>query len=417
VRFTEKKSQIIFVLKKTSMSGFYSIHFKTQATFNMCLPPKPVKPSQSVASKCTTIAAVVGGLLFVLAPCLLSDLVGGWTRKYTSPRPIFSTATISDLTGTVAIVTGANTGIGYHTALELARKGAQVIVAARSPTKGREAVTKILNEIEERSDNTRVRFLPLDLSSLKSVKRFAADFSKLGLPLNVLVLNAGVMKSPGAVFMGQNFTYGFDLTEEGFESHIGVNHIAHFYLTSLLRKKLVESAPSRVVSVSSSAEEFAYTEGMRFDLWKPKAGKMPADYEDGLAYGQSKLANLLFARELSSQLRDKRVTAYSCHPGVITTELGRYMTAEMDQQAKSKGKVAQVLDFVFFGFFNLALFGTADGALTQLQLATSPAEKLLNGAFYHPIGRVVNSSHPHGQNETLQKLLWEETERAIRSVV
>jgi NAD(P)-dependent dehydrogenase (short-subunit alcohol dehydrogenase family) len=382
----------------------------------MCLPPKPVKPSATPLGRWTTIAAVVGGLLFILMPCLLSDAIGGWTRKYTSPRPIFSAAKITDLTGTVAIVTGANTGIGYHTALELARNGAQVIVAARSPTKGGAAVTKILNEIEERPDNTRVRFLPLDLSSLKSVKKFAADFSKLGLPLNVLVLNAGVMKSPGAAFVG-HYTYGFGLTEDGFESHIGVNHIAHFYLTSLLRKKLVESAPSRVISVASLSEEMAHPEGMRFNHWKPNAGKMPADYEDGAAYGQSKLANLLFARELSSQLQDKGVTAYSCHPGVISTELFRYMASEQDQQAKSKGKVAQFVNSASNGFFNLALFAAADGALTQLQLATSPVEKLVNGAFYHPIGRVVNPTHPQGQNETLQKLLWAETERAIRSVL
>jgi NAD(P)-dependent dehydrogenase (short-subunit alcohol dehydrogenase family) len=232
------------------------------------------------------------------------------------------------------------------------------------------------------------------------------------------------MKSPGAVFVGKNLTYGFEVTQDGFESHIGVNHIAHVYLTKLLTQKLKESAPSRVVAVSSSAEEFAFAEGIRFDQWQPTkttssswSPSLPPPDEDGLAYGQSKLANLLFVRELAKQLDGSGVTAYSCHPGVIQTELFRYLESKNEEDAKLSGTVSVLVLKLVGAFFNQALFLPEDGALTQLQLATSPPEQLVNGAFYHPIGRVQNSSHPQGQNETLPSILWGETERVILSIV
>eukprot|EP00978_Attheya_sp_CCMP212_P000711 scaffold1422_cov48-Attheya_sp.AAC.3 len=384
--------------------------------------------------KIITIAAIVGVVVCVGLPALLSELIGGWMRKYTSPRPIFSASSIGNLTGRVVIVTGANTGIGFESALEMARNGAHVIVAARSISKGQAAVSRIRETLETSSssignslkeERIKVQFIPLDLSSLQSVHQFATEFLQMGLPLHVLLLNAGVMKSPGAVFVGKNLTYGFEVTQDGFESHIGVNHIAHVYLTKLLTQKLKDSAPSRVVAVSSSAEEFAFAEGIRFDQWQPakpassswSPSLPPPDYEDGLAYGQSKLANLLFVRELAKQLNGSGVTAYSCHPGVIQTELFRYLESKNEEDAKLSGTVSVWVLKLVGAFFNQALFLAEDGALTQLQLVTSPPEQLINGAFYHPIGRVQNSSHPQGQNETLPSILWEETERVIQSVV
>merc|ERR1712023_503164 len=121
----------------------------------------------------------------------------------------------------------------------------------------------------------KVRFMKLDLASLPSIKSFAEAFEKMNLPLHMLVQNAGVMKSPGLEAVGQNFTYGYDTTEQGFEMHIGVNHIGHFYLTQLLEPILKKSAPARVVSVSSSAERSAYAKGIRFDLWRTRG----EDYE------------------------------------------------------------------------------------------------------------------------------------------
>jgi len=361
-----------------------------------------------------TVISALFALFVISVPVILSEFIGGWTAKYTSPRPIYSTSDKYDLTGQVAIVTGANTGIGYHTALELARYNATVIVAARNSKKGESAVQKIQKEISEDSSD-KVIFLPLDLSSLLSVKKFAKKFKDLKLPLHVLVLNAGVMKSPGSQFVGRNFTYGFETTIDGFEMHIGVNHIAHFYLTELLQDKLVNSAPSRVVSVSSLAEEGApQPDGLRFSSWKPKNG-IPVDYEDGVAYGQSKLANIMFASELAKRLNGTGVTAYSCHPGVIMTELGRYMEDAMDAELSTKSWLVKILTASFGFWFQLSNFNAADGALTQLHLSVAETSTIVNGAFYHPVGRLIGSGrHPQGGNETLQKMAWSKTERIIR---
>ena len=317
--------------------------------------------------------------------------------------------------GNVVIVTGANTGIGYHTALQMALKGATVIIGARSHSKGQAAVERINQKVDVVSGgNGGAQFLPLDLSSLASVHSFAEEFLKLDLPLHTLVLNAGVMKSPGAAFIGQDMTYGFETTKDGFELHIGVNHIGHFYLTQLLREKLVASAPSRVVSVSSMAEMGSYQpEGIRFDMWK--VNKQPADYEDGAAYGQSKLSNLLFAKELAKQLNGTGVTAYSCHPGVIQTELSRYMIAEAE--SKQKSWLEEAISTALLSFFNTALFSAPDGVLTQLYLATAGPSSLVNGGYYHPIGKYIETpTHPQASNGTLPSILWTETERMIKSV-
>ncbi|GAX19466.1 retinol dehydrogenase 12 [Fistulifera solaris] len=364
-------------------------------------------------SKMAVYLSASFAIVIAVFPMIISEMIGGWTAKYTSPV-YFTPNSIPDLTGKVAIVTGANTGIGYHTALELARKNAQVIVASRDPTKGQAAVARI----QEATDNRDVRFLPLDLSSLASVRSFAQAFQALQLPLNVLILNAGIMKSPGAQFIGKNMTQGFELTQDGFEVHIGVNHIGHFYLTQLLRDSLIASAPSRVVSVSSIAEQGAYQpDGIRFELWKPLNVEYAAamGYEDGMAYGQSKLANALFAKELAEQLKEHGVTTYSCHPGVIVSELTRYLAANIEEEAMQKSWWSRMLLHAFGKYFELAQMKTADGALTQLHLAVSNVTELSNGEFYHPIGRLMgNPTHAQGSNETLQKELWRETERMIR---
>ena len=374
----------------------------------------PTKQSKKKSLFTLTNLATLFALLLVALPMMLSEAIGGWTRKYTAPWLFWTPEKMGDLTGNVVIVTGANTGIGYHTALQMALHGATVIVGARSPSKGQAAVDSIKEQVNSTSGDATVQFLPLDLSSLASVQSFAQEFLKLDLPLHTLVLNAGVMKSPGAAFVGQNMTYGFETTQDGFEQHIGVNHIGHFYLTQLLRETLVASAPSRVVSVSSMAEMASYQpEGIRFDMWK--ADKRPDDYEDGAAYGQSKLANLLFAKELASQLNGTGATAYSCHPGVIQTELARYMTAEAE--SKLKGWLDAALNKALQSFFNTALFLAPDGALTQLHLATADPSILVNGGFYHPIGKYVETPiHSQASNETLPSLLWTETERMIQSV-
>merc|ERR1712183_29165 len=169
------------------------------------------------------------------------------------------------------------------------------------------------------------------------------------------------------------------------------------------------------MGVASSAERSAPPSGMRFeDLWLPKDGLMHDDYEDGQAYGQSKLANVMYAKELATRLNGTDVSTYSLHPGVILTELGRDMGPELMENMKSQNIITSFITGTFFKLFYFSNFSAEDGALTQLHLATANKEKLVNGGFYHPIGSLTEPTHPQASNQTLAHLLWEETQLAIK---
>lgn len=225
--------------------------------------------------------------------------------------------------------------------------------------------------------------------------------------------------SPGAQFIGQELQAGFDTTKEGFEYHIGVNHIGHAYLTKLLLDDLKKTAAkkktsgARIVSVSSMAEGGAPDDGFMFKDWNPIDGTMPNNYEDGVAYGQSKLANYIYAKELSLQLNETGVSVYSCHPGVIKSDLSRYMEKELNKQTEKQGEVVKFLSRLASMAFESTMMDVQTGAMTQLHLATAEQESLVNGAFYHPIGRLVEPSHPLSEDDALRKRLWIETERAF----
>lgn len=173
---------------------------------------------------------VVGGLG-------LSYIFGGWVRLYTSPK--FNFEDIPDLSGKIAIVTGANTGIGKVSAKEMARKGAHVIVACRSAPRGISAVNEITREIS----GSKVEYMNLDLSSMASVQKFTDEYRAKGMGIDILMLNAGIMMNP----------YG--LTVDNLESQFGTNHIGHFLMVQNLLPILAESK-ARVVSVSSFAHNF-----------------------------------------------------------------------------------------------------------------------------------------------------------------
>jgi NAD(P)-dependent dehydrogenase (short-subunit alcohol dehydrogenase family) len=344
---------------------------------------------------------------FILVPLVISAIVFGvsnmacgWARLYTSTllygAPKFTASDIPDLTGKVAVVTGGNTGIGKETARALANKGAHVIITSRSASKGDAAVEDIKSTVPAGSI---VESMQLDLASLRSIEEFSRQFLAKKLPLHVLVNNAGVMKSPGSIWVGQELTYGFELTEDGFEAHIGTNHVGHFHLTSLLEEKLVSSAPSRVVTLSSSSEMLSYEGGIVYDQWRSDK-----NYEDGAAYGQSKLANVLFAKKLAQRLEGKGVLSYSAHPGVVKSELSRYMEAEMGMNSIIKG------------IFGSILFETADGALNSLYLATVEPADDHNGGFFYPVATFMESKHPKGATMEMADELWVKTEEAIKKV-
>jgi NAD(P)-dependent dehydrogenase (short-subunit alcohol dehydrogenase family) len=206
---------------------------------------------------------------------------------------------IPDLSGKTIVVTGGNSGIGYEAALEFARKRADVILACRDLGKARSAADKIAAQ----ASGAKVEVMELDLSNLASVRGFADAFHVKRPALHVLCNNAGVMAIP------------YRQTADGFEMQFGTNHLGHFALTGLLLDRLLATDGARVVNVSSGAHRMGK---MRFDDLQWKNG-----YRKWMAYGQSKLANLLFTFELQRKLdaAGRKLLSVACHPGYAATNL------------------------------------------------------------------------------------------------
>ncbi len=206
---------------------------------------------------------------------------------------------IPDQTGRMAIVTGANSGLGFETALALAAKGATVIMACRNQQKAQKA----LEDIKQAVPNADIEVMPLDLADLSSVRTFAEAFQAKYDHLNILVNNAGVMSTP----QGK--------TKDGFETQFGANHLGHFALTGLLLPALRATPRARVVNVSSMMHRFGK---MNFDDLQSEKRYNPSQ-----AYGQSKLANLLFMRGLNEYFARQGMSALAtaAHPGWAATNL------------------------------------------------------------------------------------------------
>ena len=254
------------------------------------------------------------------------------------------TWTIDDmpsLAGRVIVVTGANSGLGYEGARGFARRGAKVIMACRNIGKGEDARQKIVAE----SPTAKVEVMALDLASLASVRRFAEDVLAQTDRLDALCNNAGVMALPRCE------------TADGFEMQLGTNHFGHFALTGRLLPLLLKTAGARIVTQSSGAHRMGR---MAFD---DLAGKQ--SYGKWTAYGQSKLANLLFAFELDRRLRARRAKAMSvaCHPGYAATEL---------QAAGPKMEGSAFMESIMALGNRLLAQDAAKGALPMLYAATAP---------------------------------------------
>nr|CAG8594058.1 14040_t:CDS:2 [Entrophospora candida]CAG8601672.1 3215_t:CDS:2 [Entrophospora candida] len=271
----------------------------------------------------------------------------------------------------VVVVTGGNTGIGYVTCRELARKNAHVFVLSRSIERGTAAVEKIKQETK----NPKVEFLQLDLQSLKSVKECAESFLARKLPLHVLINNAGIMATK------------FSLTVDGIQDQFGTNHVGHFYLTKLLLPTIEASAPSRIVN-----------NGIEFDKINDPNAHSPIE-----RYGVSKLSNILFTVELNKRLEGKQVYANSLHPGSIHTELFRGIIDNWGRWVVP-----------FLSLVNYALLTPDDGALTTLYCATSPEieEKNFHGKYFIPFG-VESLPGDNGKDEELAKKLWQFTDDLV----
>jgi NAD(P)-dependent dehydrogenase (short-subunit alcohol dehydrogenase family) len=270
----------------------------------------------------------------------------------------------STLESKVFIVTGANTGIGRITATELARRGAHVILACRSA----ERTTPVVDAIRRLTGNDKVDFLPIDLADLGSVRSAAAAFLSRNLPLHGLINNAGLAGKRG-------------LTKDGFEVTFGSNHLGPFLFTLLLLDRLKESAPSRIVNVASRAHKSA--KGIDWEALR-RPGTSRAVLNE---YAVSKLANVLFTKELARRLVGTGVTTYSLHPGVVATDIWRSVPWGLR------------------GLVKLFMISPEQGALTTLHCAASP-ETANDSALYYEECKVRHPSRT-AQDPALAAALWE----------
>jgi retinol dehydrogenase 12 len=265
--------------------------------------------------------------------------------------------------GRTFLVTGGNTGIGLSTATELARRGGRVYIGCRSMAAGEAAVALIKSAAGSRD----VWLLPLDLSSLTSVRACAAAFLARGEPLHVLVNNAGLGGQRG-------------LTVDGFELHFGVNHLGHHALTLLLLDRLTASGPdARIVNVSSAAHYGA--PGIDFDALRRRTASFTGQRE----YAVSKLCNVLFTRELTRRLDGSGVTAHALHPGVVASDIWRRVPRLVRPLITAR------------------MLTTEQGAVTSLYCATSPALAASGGGYYDKCA--VQEPNPVATPE-LAELLW-----------
>jgi NAD(P)-dependent dehydrogenase (short-subunit alcohol dehydrogenase family) len=301
----------------------------------------------------------------------------------------WTAADIPDQSGVTAIVTGGNSGIGYITALELARKGVRVLLACRSLPKAEAAAQQIRDQVPGAAVEARV----LDLASQASVHKFAQDYLAAGLPLHLLINNAGVMDIPKRA-----------QTADGFEMQFGTNVLGHFTLTGLLLPVLISTAataakPPRIVTLSSIKHKMGkiYLDDLQLNR----------DYKPGKAYGQSKLADLMFAFELDRRLRAKNIPVLSiaAHPGVAETNLFvRDAAAWQRPMRVAVGK-----------FISLILNTVERGALPTLYAATDPAA--VSGGYYGPQGFLDARGYPGPANiapraldQQMAAALWEKCE-------
>ena len=293
---------------------------------------------------------------------------------------------IPDLTGKTAVVTGVTSGLGEHTVLELARKGARVVMAARSEAKLRTAVDDVRRTLPQAELVT----LHLDLADLSSVRRAAEVARQLG-PIDILVNNAGVMATPHR------------RTADGFELQLGTNHLGHFALTGLLWPQLVSAESARVVTVSSQMHRMART--LPLDDPRRDTGR----YQRWAAYAQSKLANLLFAFELDRRARraGTKVSSMAAHPGYAATNLFHGINLE---GRRPDGAIA-------VGVARLLGQPSELGAHPSLMAATMPG--LPGGSYCGPRGFAEMRGRPTlvgasraACDERLARGLWDVSEQA-----
>uniref|UniRef100_UPI0035901C0E retinol dehydrogenase 14 n=1 Tax=Myxine glutinosa TaxID=7769 RepID=UPI0035901C0E len=308
------------------------------------------------------------------AAVCLSRAFLSWLRGDRKPQ-LGASGSERTMLGRTVLVTGANSGIGRGTVVGLARLGARVLLACRD----KDAANQAIEEIRRDVPDAKLVFKRLDLASIASIRTFCNEVVDEEPRLDVLVNNAGVFRCPYAK------------TEGGFEVQFGVNHLGHFLLTNLLLDLLKRSAPSRIVVVSSSL----YKRG-RINFEDLNSEK---DYDPGFAYAQSKLANLMFCRELFKRLEGTEVTVNALHPGMVRTNLGRHVNIPL---------LARPL----FHLVSWSLFRTPEeGARTVIYLASSPEVQGLSGQYFGDCKQ--EQLLPIATDDAVACKLWEVSENMV----
>nr|KAJ3414602.1 hypothetical protein HK105_001728 [Polyrhizophydium stewartii] len=290
----------------------------------------------------------------------------------------FTLEQVPDLAGKVAIVTGGNSGLGYETVRALASKGARVFMAARSEAKARDAIDRLKG-----ATGCDAEFLRLDLQDLNQVKAAADEFLAKQLPLHILVNNA-----------------------DGIESQMGTNHLGHFLFTTTLLPALERAAPSRVVILSSILHEWAPEGGIQFERIND-----PDAHSAWTRYGQSKLADILFARALDRRVGGRGVFVNAVHPGVVRTGLKQ----GPQELYGFRGILKPLGDLLALSEYMWSI-GPAAGALTQIFVATAPAIDADNirGQYFEPYCTLgTHSATEYARDDALAERLWEWSEATV----
>jgi NAD(P)-dependent dehydrogenase (short-subunit alcohol dehydrogenase family) len=283
---------------------------------------------------------------------------------------------VGALEGKVVLITGGNTGIGKESAVALAQMGAQVVITARNEQRGQEA----RDEVRGRSGRHDVEAMPLDLARLASVRELATAFRARYDRLDVLLNNAGAMLSPRRE------------TEDGYEMTFQVNHLGHFLLTQLLRDRLAAGAPSRVVNVASDLHAKA-RRGLDFDDLQSTRR-----YGASTVYAKSKVANILFTRELARRWNDSGVAANAVHPGFVATRFGR------DGDMGMFGKL-------LFPLISPLALSPEQGARTSVYVASAPELDGITGGYWVKCAPATPSAA--AQDDDAARRLWEISEQLI----
>ena len=276
--------------------------------------------------------------------------------------------------GKICMVTGANSGIGKATALGLAQMGATVVMVCRDRARGEAAQS----EIKTKSGNNAVDLLLADLSSQQSIRQLVENYKQRYAQLHVLINNAGVFRLTRRA------------TVDGLEMTFAVNYLAPFLLTNLLLDVLKASAPARIVSVSSGAHEAGFIK--MDDLQAEKR------YRPMRAYGQSKLALVLFTYELARRLEGTGVTANCLHPGFVATNIGQ----------GGLGLIGRTVAKFILAFLGIS---PEEGAKTSIYLASSPDVEGVTGKYF--VKSMPKESAPISYDESLQRQLWEKSAELV----